>query len=90
MSSSDYLIAARGIIERGIIYNYLHELGYEEFVYTREYMINSDYPFAVCIKRKEFIIIESATLCYLNDREGRVIDFEKFREFAEKQKRKEV
>ena len=51
MAIFDYHVTASGIIERGMFYNYLCELGYKPYGYTREYMINSTYPFAVCIKK---------------------------------------
>ena len=82
----DYLIAVSGVVERGLFYNYMHELGYKDyFMCTREQMINSVYPFAVCMKRKKLCIIESATLCYLNDKAGRVKTVEEFKKIIEKE-----
>lgn len=83
MAIFDYHVTASGIIERGMFYNYLCELGYKPYGYTREYMINSTYPFAVCMKKKQFVIIESATMCYLNQRAGRMKTVEEFKEIVE-------
>ena len=87
MATLDYYITASGIIERGMLFNYLKDLGYKEYGYTREYMINSTYPFAVCMKKKKFVIIESATMCYLNQQAGRMITFDKFKEIMESKKK---
>ena len=85
--SHDYLITAHGILERGLFYNYMHELGYKDhFMCTREEMINSPYPFAVCIELKELSIIESATICYLNAQMGRVKSIEDFKSIIENKK----
>ena len=86
MSTFDYYIAVRGVIERGLFYNYLHDLGYKDYMYTRDEMINSPYPFAVCMKRKELVIIESATMCYLNDKAGKVKTVEEFKEIMDNKK----
>ena len=87
MSTFDYYITARGVVERGLFYNYLHELGYKDYIYAKEEMINSLYPFAVCIKRKELVIIESAMMCYLNDKAGRVKTPEEFKEIIDRMKK---
>ena len=80
-----YLVTASGVIERGIFYNYMHELGYRDcFMYNRERIINSVYPIVVDMKRKELAIMESATMCYLNDKAGRVKTVEEFKKIIEK------
>lgn len=86
MAKIEYLIKAHGVIERGMFYNYLHELGYKEDdnMYTRERMINSPYPFAVCMKKKEILLVESATLCYLNQKAGRMKTVEGFMQIMKK------
>ena len=82
----EYYIVVSGVVERGLFYNYMYELGYKDhFMCTREQMINSVYPFAVCMKLKELCIIESATLCYLNDKAGRVKTVEEFKKIIEKE-----
>ena len=83
MNKIDYFVLASGIIERGMFYNYLHDKGYKDINYNREEMINSSYPFGICLKKKEVMIIESATLCYLNQKSGRNITVEKFKEMIE-------
>ena len=88
MATFDYYVTASGIVERGLFYNYLLDLGYKSYGYTREYMINSTYPFAVCMKKKQFVIIESATMCYLTEQAGRMITAEKFKEIIERKKKK--
>ena len=73
MDTIDYLITADGVIERGMFYNYMHDLGFKDNInLTREYMINSDYPFGVCLKNKEMMVIESATNCYLMQKNNKV------------------
>lgn len=80
MDTIEYLITASGVIERGIFYNYMHDLGFKDNInLTREYMINSDYPFGVCLKKKEIMVIESATICYLMQKNGKVKTVEEFK-----------
>ena len=56
MDSIDYLITAHGVIERGLFYNYMHDLGFKDNInFTREYMVNNDYPFGVCLKKKKLM-----------------------------------
>lgn len=86
METIDYFVTASGVIERGNFYNYMHELGYKDHMYTREQMVSSSYPFGVCIKKKELMIIESATLCYLNGKAGRNVTVEEFKEILGKEK----
>ena len=90
MAIFDYHVTASGIEERGMFYNYLQDLGYKPYGYTREYMINSTYPFAVCMKKKQFVIIESATMCYLTKQAGRMITVDKFKESSENKQRKGI
>ena len=79
MDSIDYLITAHGVIERGLFYNYMHDLGFKDNInFTREYMVNSDYPFGICLKNKEIMIIESATQCYLMKENDKVKTIEEF------------
>lgn len=42
-------------------------------------MINSDYPFGVCLKNKEMMVIESATICYLMQKNNKVKTVEEFK-----------
>ena len=80
MSTIEYLITASGVIERGMFYNYMHDLGFKDNInLTREYMINSDYPFGVCLKNKEIMVIESATICYLMQKNNKVKTVEEFK-----------
>ena len=80
MNIIDYLITADGVIERGMFYNYMHGLGFKDNInLTREYMINSDYPFGVCLKNKEMMVIESATICYLMQKNNKVKTVEEFK-----------
>ena len=73
MDTIDYLITASGIIERGNFYNYIHKLGYkDDKSYDREYMINSTYPFGICIKKKRLLLVESATNCYLMQKNDKI------------------
>ena len=83
MSVIEYLVTAKGVIERGAFYNYMHEHGYSDDYYTKEQMINSTYPFAICMKEKKLMIMESATMCYLNDKAGHVISVEEFKSIME-------
>ena len=78
MSYIDYLVTAHGLLERVIFYNYLHSLGNtNNKLLDRETMVNSSYPFGVCIKDKELLIVESATICFL-EKNGRVISVDDF------------
>ena len=90
MATLDYYVTASGVIDRGLFYNYLRKLGYKPYGYTREYMINSTYPFAVCMKKKHFVIIESVTMCYFNQKEGRMITVDKFKDIIESKKKKRI
>ena len=80
MDTIEYLITASGVIERGMFYNYMHALGFKDNInLTREYMINSDYPFGVCLKKKKIMVIESATICYLMQKNNKVKTVEEFK-----------
>ena len=83
----DYHVTAHGKIERGIFYNYMHKLGYKDERYTREQMINSPYPFGVCIKKKRIMIIESATICFLVQKAGNMKTVEEFMQIMCSRKR---
>ena len=81
MLTIDYLITAHGIIERGLFYNYLHNLGYkDDSRLDREYMINSKYPYGICIKKKVLLIIESATNCYMMQKNNKVKTIEEIKD----------
>ena len=41
-------------------------------------MINSPYPFGVCIKKKRIMIMESATICFLVQKSGNMKTGEEF------------
>ena len=63
----------------------MHKLGYKDhFMCTKEQMINSSYPFAVCIELKELSVIESATQCYLNDKAGRMKTIKELKQILKK------
>ncbi len=77
----NYLVTPHGVKERTDFYNYMHRLGYkDDFRLTREHMIESSYPFGVCFERKEIMVIESATMCYLNQKAGNLKTVEEFKE----------
>ncbi len=80
MNTIDYFVTVHGVVERGMFYNYMHELGFEDDGYTREYMIDSKYPFGICLKKKKIMVIESATQCYLMQKAGKVKMVEEFKE----------
>ena len=87
MDTIEYLITASGVIERGMFYNYMHDLGFKDNInLTREYMINSDYPFGVCLKNKEIMVIESATICYLMQKNNKVKTVEEFKKIIKQLK----
>lgn len=76
----DYLVTVHGLLERSSFYNYLHTLGYtDDKLFNRETIINSSYPIGVCIKDKKLLIVESATICFLEQKNGRVISVEEFK-----------
>ena len=76
----DYVITANGVIKKKKKDNYIHDLGFKDNInLTREYMINSDYPFGVCLKNKEMMVIESATNCYLMQKNNKVKTVEEFK-----------
>ncbi len=77
----NYLVTPHGVKERTNFYNYLHELGYNAvFPLTREYIIESSYPFHVNFETQKIMVIESATMCYLSQRAGRIKSVEEFKE----------
>ena len=86
MGKIDYFVTAQGIIERGTFYNYIHDMGYEDHIYTREYMINSEYPFGICMKKKKVMVVESATQCYLMQKAGKVKTVEEFKDIINSNK----
>ena len=80
MKTIDYFVTAHGVAKRRDFLNYLIELGYKiNEIFTEEYLINSLYPFAICISTKTILIIESATQCYLMDKAGKVLNIEAFK-----------
>lgn len=80
MSYIDYLVTIHGLLERSSFYNYLHTLGYtDDKLFNRETIINSSYPIGVSIKDKKILIIESATICFLEYKNGRVINVDDFK-----------
>lgn len=82
--SIDYFVTAHGVIERGMFYNYMHSLGYKDHnLDNRDDMINSMYPFAVDMKKKKLMIIESATMCYFARRDGKMKDVDEFKQILE-------
>lgn len=85
MITIDYLVSAHGIIERGTFYNYLHEIGYkDDKSLTREDIINSKYPFGICIKKKILLVVESATNCYFMQKNGKIKSVEEIKEVLSK------
>ena len=81
MLTIDYLITAHGIIERGLFYNYIHNLGYkDDSRLDREYMINSKYPYGICIKKKVLLVVESATNCYMMQKNNKVKTIEEIKD----------
>ena len=83
MSYIDYLVTEHGLFERASFYDYLHSLGYtDDKSFDRETILNSSYPFGVCIKDKKLLIVESATICFLEQKNGRVISVEEFKNIS--------
>ena len=81
MLTIDYLITAKGVIERGLFYNYMHEKGYKnDSRMDREYMINNKYPYGICIKKKILLVVESATNCYMMQKNNKVKTIEEIKE----------
>ena len=81
MLTIDYLITAHGVIERGLFYNYMHNLGYkDDSRLDREYMINSKYPYGICIKKKVLLVVESATNCYMMQKNNKVKTIEEIKD----------
>ena len=80
MNTLDYLVTAQGVLERGLFYNYIHSLGYKDDTYTRNDMINSTYPFAICIKKKKVFILESATQCFFMHKNGKIKTVDEIKE----------
>lgn len=84
MDKIDYLIITHGVIERGNFYNYMHDLGFKDNInFTREYMVNSNYPFGVSLKIKQLVVVESATECYLMQKNGKVKEVCEFKKIIE-------
>ena len=81
----DYFIKAYGVIERGNFYNYMKSLNFKDnILLDRQTMIESSYPFGVCLKKKELFIIESATMCYYANKNGIMKSIEEFKEILKK------
>ena len=80
MEIIDYLVTAHGVLERGAFYNYIHELGYEDEHYSKEYMIKSLYPFGISINSKTLIVVESATICYYNQINNKIKTVEEIKQ----------
>ena len=81
MLTIDYLITAHGVIERGLFYNYIHNLGYkDDSRLDREYMINSKYPYGICIKKKVLLVVESATNCYMMQKNNKIKTIEEIKD----------
>lgn len=58
----------------------MHKLGFKDDInFTREYMLNSNYPFGICLKKKKIILIESATQCYLMQENDKLKSVEEFK-----------
>lgn len=69
--------------KREEFYNYMHNLGYEDSYYDKEYMLKSSYPFGVCMSLKTIQVIESATQCYFTQKAGKMKTFEEFKQIIE-------
>ena len=81
MLTINYLVTAHGVIERGMFYNYMHELGYKDDPrLAREDMVNSLYPFGICMKKKILLVVESATNCYMMQKNNKVKTIEEIKE----------
>ncbi len=80
MAIIDYYVTCHGVVERGLFYNYMINKGYKAKGFTRYYMINSNYPFGICISRREITVIESATLCYYASKNNKIKTIEKIKE----------
>ena len=88
MDIIDYIIPAHGVIERKKVYDYFHKLGYKDCL-ERDYMIQSLYPFGICIKKKHLLVIESATNCFMMQKSGRLKSIEEIQEIlGEKNERR--
>ena len=73
----DYLITSKDIIEKNYIINYLYKKGYkEEICFTKQEILNSNYPISISISGKTIGVIESATICYMMSKNNRVKSFE--------------
>ena len=73
----DYLITSKDIIEKNYILNYLYKKGYkEEIRFTKQEILNSNYPISISISGKTIGVIESATICYMMSKNNRVKSFE--------------
>lgn len=76
----DYLIKCHGLLEKNSVYNYLHNKNYKEVHFTKEEILKSKYPIAISVSRKTITIIESATICYMMDKNNRVKDLEEIKD----------
>ena len=72
----DYLITCHGLLERNNVYNYLLGKNYKIEHFTKEKILNSNYPIAISISSKIITLIESATICYMMDKNNKVKSFE--------------
>lgn len=72
--------------DREEFYEYIHMHKYKDMHFTKEYMISSNFPFGVDIKRKKITVIESATVCACAAQNNQIISFEEFKEHIKSKK----
>lgn len=78
MRTIDYLVTVHGTEERERFYNEMYNRGFKDHMDTKEEMIESSYPFAICLKNKKMFLINSATICYMMSKNGRVLTKKNF------------
>ena len=79
MRTIDYLVTVQGKEERERFYDEMHKRGFKDHMDTKEEMIESTYPFAISLGRKKMFVMNSATICYMMSKNGRVLSEEKFK-----------
>ena len=83
----DYLVSAHGVIERGLFYNYMKSLGYKDFIYDREEMVNSPFPYSVYLKKKKIGLSKIPTVCFWLQQEGKLKNVDEIKEILKKNKK---
>jgi len=77
---TDYLVPAHGVIERGMLFNYMISKGYKNVAYTRDDIMRSMYPFIISAKKKKFMVTNSTIACMHLQQQGKLKKIEELKD----------